>query len=214
MDLTREQLDAVRTACRALGGRGLRYDAPSGMLEGTAALTAELYAALDLLIRAGALEESLELAGKLTPWADVPPTSTQQIRVELPVAVWADGSHVVYRNLDALIGRGAFLTQAPAACYLVDEDLLLPQDSPSGPAAGYLQAVELAQLLARAGGSSGPHRRQAPAHLSAHRIADAAHRLRRGRPLRAVASCRPARRAAGLGRAQGAEAQHPQGGAV
>jgi hypothetical protein len=148
MGLTREQLDAVRTACRALGGRRLRYDAPSGMLGGNAPLTAELYEALDLLVRAGALEDSLELAGKLTRWADVPPTSTRQIRVELPVAVWADGAHVVYRNLDALIGRGAFLTQAPTACYLVDEDLLLPQDTPSGPAAGYLQAVELAQILA------------------------------------------------------------------
>jgi hypothetical protein len=148
MGLTLEQLDAVRTACRALGGRGLAYDSASGMLEGCAPLTAELYAALDLLIHAGVLEDSLELGGELSLWSEVPPTSHGLVRVELPVAAWAEGSHVVYRNLGALIARGSFLTQTPNACYLVDEDILLPQEVPSGPAASYLQTVELAQLLA------------------------------------------------------------------
>jgi hypothetical protein len=148
MRLTREHLDAIRTVCRATGGRSLVYQATSGTLEGSARLTPELHAALDRLIRAGVLDDSLEVDGRFKVWVEVPPTSGQRVRIELPVAAWVAGSHVVYRNLDDLIRTGLFLTQAPAACYLVDEDLLLPPDKPSGPVAGYLQAVDLAQLLA------------------------------------------------------------------
>lgn len=57
------------------------------------------------------------------------------------------GDHVIYRNLDALIGRGQFLLQAPTACYLIDEDSLLPEDPGSDRAQRYLRAVKLAELL-------------------------------------------------------------------
>lgn len=95
------------------------------------------------------LDDAVELDGELKEWSEVSQAVSGQIRVELPVSRWAIGSHVVYRNLEALIGRCLFLTHAPTACYLVDEDVLLPQDEATGQVAGYLRAVDLADLLSQ-----------------------------------------------------------------
>ncbi|UHD14599.1 hypothetical protein [Thiocapsa bogorovii] len=110
-------------------------------------LGSELYGQLDLLIQDRVLDDTVKIDGKYAEWSSTAPTPESQASLELPITDWAIGKYVVYRSLGALIGRGQFLTQAPTACYLVDEDTLIPDEPGSERIQHYRQVVKLADLL-------------------------------------------------------------------
>lgn len=148
MELTRLHVEALRAVCRRLRTHQLWWDSQSGMLVGSAPVTADLQATLDLLIKAGVLDDQVELNQQPVAWSGITSSTPGVIGIELPVTKWANGEYVVYRNLAALIGRGDFLTEVPTHCYLIDEDVLLPEEDGDARIANYQRAVTLGAILA------------------------------------------------------------------
>lgn len=144
MALYRQHLDALHQVCRALSDRTDSWD---GGLEGDLALSPDLHDALDLLIRGGALDDTVQVGRAQRDWAALSRDSAEVIHLTLPLVDWGVGDHVVYRNLGALIDRGQFLTAAPKTFYLIDEDVIVPPDPPDFRVSNYLQVVALAALL-------------------------------------------------------------------
>lgn len=144
MALSRQHIDAMRLICRALSDRA---DAWDGALEGDLALSPDLHDALGLLIRGRALDDTIQVGRTQRPWAELSRDSAEVIHLMLPLVDWGYGDHVVYRSLDALIGRDQFLTAAPETLYLIDEDVIVPPDAPDARVSNYLQAVALTALL-------------------------------------------------------------------
>lgn len=147
MPLKHEHLVALRQVCRALEPHGGDWNGASGALEGTVPLNNDLYGALDLLIRDKVLDDTVKIDGKYSDWSKIQPNPSIRAGLELPVTDWASDEHVIYRSLDALIGRGYFLMQAPTGCYLIDEDTLVPEEPGNDRVQNYLRAVRLADLL-------------------------------------------------------------------
>lgn len=145
MALARQHLDAVRQVCRALADRADSWDST---LEGDLALSPGLYDALDLLIRSGELDGTVQIGRTQKDWTELSRDCAAVIHLTLPLIDWGGGEHVVYRNLGALVSRGQFLTAAPETLYLIDEDVIVPPDAPGPSDNNYLQAVALAALLA------------------------------------------------------------------
>lgn len=103
----------------------------------------------NLLIRDQVLADAVKIDGKYREWQSIQQNPVIRVGLELPVTDWAIGEHVVYRSLDALIGRGNFLIQAPTACYLINEDSLLPEEPGSDRVQNYLRVVRLADILCK-----------------------------------------------------------------
>lgn len=149
MELSQLHVETLRAVCGSLRPHKLAWDSASGMLVGSAPVTPELHASLDLLISAGVLDDHVEIDQQPVAWTAMTASSSRVIAIELPVTEWASGEYVVYRNLATLIGRGLFLTQPPAHCYLIDEDVLLPEEDGNTRVANYQRAVALAGILAQ-----------------------------------------------------------------
>ncbi len=146
MELTNRHLNALQITRGALAEPSDGWDSA---LEGTVKLSPEIYDALDTLIKDGVLDNLVQVGHKQKYWTTFSRSSTDKIRIKLPLADWGVGECVVYRSLAAMIGRGQFLTAAPKAFYLIDEDIIVPPDEGNASVKNYLAAVSLAELLRR-----------------------------------------------------------------
>lgn len=144
MQLQGSHLEALRQLINASVRPATGWD---GAIDLELVLSPAIWGALDLLIQDRVLGDSVQVGRNTRPWTAVARDITETVTVQLPILDWAEGSCVAYRSLDALIKRGRFMNAAPGAMFLIDENLIVPPDAPTGAVDNYLQAVALTSLL-------------------------------------------------------------------